>query len=612
MIKNKKKIMIFGIIVLLFINSGCQMNNTDTDNSNSISKENDNEKIDHLENEHSEEQLEDDHLENEHSEEQLEDEHLENKKQEPSYKRIYHSGYGGDAYLSYLYLLTDEKHLIDRYTWQKGYYGYGDLTEINKSKPVVFADIYGDEIPELIFFEYNNKYGYDYADMYIYTFENGQLKKLFDKYGVSIVGGAVNYVLFQINGEKTLYMHESFAEEYQEEKYYSFEENEDGLTRVEKLRMSSYPDFIDGTVIYNKSFFENGTEEISEEKYLDYINLYETNLASVLMHTGAESNMIKGFIEWYGCPEKTSQEALEYLKKKVGNKYNKQDDFWFRHVGDYENSYKILKYDEENLLYVNWDYKLFFDKKKGYNSKEYNHNLAYVAIYLCNGTYIGQEETESRMEELGFSNIESNYYLEDFQTNTSPMTVGAIISKYDGEDHLLVGVTVRGTMDLDDIITDIRSGLFNVDGFSEAGETGMKVVEEYCKIIQHGYGISKDNTFLFVTGHSLGAAVAGQIAGNLEDVIAPRNNIYAYTFASPFYETHEKNTASYYNIHNIVNKEDAVPKFPLGGMRYGMNHYFKGHGKDILDQHMLSVYILGIIEASPGRRAGGGGGGSGR
>lgn len=123
----------------------------------------------------------------------------------------------------------------------------------------------------------------------------------------------------------------------------------------------------------------------------------------------------------------------------------------------------------------------------------------------------------------------------------------------------------------------------------------MEIVRDYCRTRQQQHQIDMQHTILFTTGHSLGAAIAGQIAGNLEGDVAAHERIFSYTFASPYYETHGKQASDFPNIHNIVNTEDAVPTFPLGGSRYGVDETFKGTGSDILDQHMLDTYLDGIL-----------------
>lgn len=259
-------------------------------------------------------------------------------------------------------------------------------------------------------------------------------------------------------------------------------------------------------------------------------------------------------------------------------------------------SRKELDFNNERKIEFDWGWELFNCDSTINNS--YNSNLAKAAIYLCEGTYHGRTEANNRMQELGFTVPQSTHYIEDAQANTSPMTIASRLVKFGKTEYLIVFIAIRGSQDSWDFITDIRSGFLNIDGFSETYETESKIAIQYCDTMKKQYNVDMNHTILFVTGHSLGATVAGQFAGMFENNIALRKNIFAYTFASPFYNTRGKSTKAFTNIHNIVNTEDAVPKFPLGGVRYGIDHTFKGNGGDMIGQHMLGVYLDGIEKNS--------------
>ena len=85
---------------------------------------------------------------------------------------------------------------------------------------------------------------------------------------------------------------------------------------------------------------------------------------------------------------------------------------------------------------------------------------------------------------------------------------------------------------------------------------------------------SSDDYYIFVTGHSLGAAVANILAG---EILAKNDDVrvktMCYTFASPQVCNPSKARFRYaYNIFNIINTEDIVPKvgYKLNkGVRFG-------------------------------------------
>ena len=62
----------------------------------------------------------------------------------------------------------------------------------------------------------------------------------------------------------------------------------------------------------------------------------------------------------------------------------------------------------------------------------YDKDLARAAAYLCEGTYLGQEETEKRMAALGFSDPVSKHYASDTAMNASPITAASEIVSAQG------------------------------------------------------------------------------------------------------------------------------------------------------------------------------------
>ena len=273
---------------------------------------------------------------------------------------------------------------------------------------------------------------------------------------------------------------------------------------------------------------------------------------------------------------------------------------------------KTFQFNPSRKVTLKWGWDLFASRANATNSE--NINLTKAAAYLCEGTYRGASNIKNRMKALGFENINTEYfkkYANDNQANTSPIAFGSKVTTINNKKQLVVVVAIRGTL-LDengwDFITDVRSGIFNADGFFDSGETGRKDTEKNIKKQQKKSKLKKKDTVVFITGHSLGAAVAGQTARALQGNLANIENIFCYTFASPFYKTFG-NEASYRNIHNFINTEDAVPKFPLGGKRNGVDHKFKGNGTDIVSQHAkMEVYLDGAISYFKEKRTGGFGG----
>jgi len=384
------------------------------------------------------------------------------------------------------------------------------------------------------------------------------------------------------------------------------------LSKVSAVDQWGTPHYHDGYVYF---YITNGVSFLAGAAFAD--SIVATGDGTYQVKCGIYSNDTGNTFDpgddsvYSGTPEELMRRYPDVERAAIATAVVKLEDDGRWTLKEFSNglpqlSNVSLTFGDGTSVEASWGWDLFNRDASFSKRSSYDENLAKVAAYLCEGTYQGKGEIESRMQALGFSDPVSEYFEGGLETNTSPMTVASDVVTVDDDQFLIVAVAVRGTNDLGDFVTDLRSGVFNVDGFSEAGEAGMAVVRDYCESRQKQYGIDASHTVLFVTGHSLGAAIAGQIAGNLENEISNRGRIFAYTFASPYYETHGKNVGDFTNIHNVVNSEDAVPKFPLGGQRYGIDHSFRGSGSDILDQHMLSTYLDGILAGVSGVDSSGG------
>lgn len=122
------------------------------------------------------------------------------------------------AYGSYLAHLEEKGEAISSYVWQ--YSGQdmedaGKEAERKEGKTVLLWDIFGDDTPELLYIEGNSGKEdgrVSQADLQVYSFTGGRLEPLCTMDSLDVfAGGGVNYTLFQIQGEKTLYL---YREEY--------------------------------------------------------------------------------------------------------------------------------------------------------------------------------------------------------------------------------------------------------------------------------------------------------------------------------------------------------------------------------------------------------------
>ena len=161
------------------------------------------------------------------------------------------------AYGSYLAHLEEKGEAISSYVWQ--YSGQdtedaGEEAEQKEEKTVLLWDIFGDDTPELLYIEGNSGKEdgrVSQADLQVYSFVGGKLEPLCTMDSLDVfAGGGVNYTLFQIQGEKTLYL---YREEY------------DGqmLERLYRLNNGSLP--LSFEEIASHSYEAFGGEDAGEE-----------------------------------------------------------------------------------------------------------------------------------------------------------------------------------------------------------------------------------------------------------------------------------------------------------------------------------------------------------
>ena len=161
------------------------------------------------------------------------------------------------AYGSYLAHLEEKGEAISSYVWQYGGQDTedaGEEAEHKEGKKVLLWDIFGDDTPELLYIEGNSGKEdgrVSQADLQLYSFTGGKLEPLCTMDSLDVfAGGGVNYTLFQIQGEKTLYL---YREEY------------DGqmMERLYRLNNGSLP--LSFEEIASHSYEPFGGEDVSED-----------------------------------------------------------------------------------------------------------------------------------------------------------------------------------------------------------------------------------------------------------------------------------------------------------------------------------------------------------
>jgi len=216
---------------------------------------------------------------------------------------------------------------------------------------------------------------------------------------------------------------------------------------------------------------------------------------------------------------------------------------------------------------------------------EENLNLAMAGLVLSNNVEIAAYKGETVLRQLGFDGIKSDYYRLSTGTRNEisnpARTFGHKYLEENGQPVHVFAAVFKGTTTLPDTITDINSV---ADGFYTAGRNCADSLKAY---IDSFDGAKKDNTILFITGHSLGASTAN-VAGRLSREFANEESTFVYTFASPNYETEGEwnNGESYPNFHYFTNHDDVVPRVPLRippsyFSKIGKEHFFNYNAMEV-------------------------------
>lgn len=162
-------------------------------------------------------------------------------------------------------------------------------------------------------------------------------------------------------------------------------------------------------------------------------------------------------------------------------------------------------------------------------------------------------QTEENLIALGFTNIAHHYFEEEEQINHAAMVFGRSSVKVAGKT--VVAAVYRGSSSIEDAISDLKA---EPGGFLKAGINAANELRAYV----NAQGLKKEDTILFITGHSYGAATASLVTIMSAD-IAERDSIFGYSFATPNYIRNGL-TAEGMKLFSFDSNEDVVPQVPVG------------------------------------------------
>jgi len=232
---------------------------------------------------------------------------------------------------------------------------------------------------------------------------------------------------------------------------------------------------------------------------------------------------------------------------------------------------------------------------------DYHKNLAIISAVLSICSYDMSENGNlyQALNKLGVDTTKDFPLKSDSTLKNPAYSISHRKINVNGNEQSIVFVTIRGTVNRYDLLTDITGTTFSGsgyprehDGFSAAKDQIISRLTKY--LIDEG--ISAGDSKILITGHSYGGAVANLVAKSLEDTFA-KSNIYCYTFAAPNnivtlgesglfglgMPTYVYGMLNYgnsdYNIHNFRNVLDLIPYLPVAAnpevyTLYGKRHLF--------------------------------------
>ena len=202
-----------------------------------------------------------------------------------------------------------------------------------------------------------------------------------------------------------------------------------------------------------------------------------------------------------------------------------------------------------------WDWNDF--DLAGPNDKP-NMNLAVMGLILATNieSTVGKHAwslVEYSLDRLGFTNIVHQYFESAQKVNYPAMAFGISTQQVNGK--YVVAAIYRGSSSFVDFISDAKAEL---GGFHQAGINATNELRAYCS----SQKLTKENTILFIAGHSYGASSAS-LVGIMSTDLAERDSIFCYSYATPNYIRNGL-TGEGMKMFSFNSNEDIVPQVPVG------------------------------------------------
>ena len=160
---------------------------------------------------------------------------------------------------------------------------------------------------------------------------------------------------------------------------------------------------------------------------------------------------------------------------------------------------------------------------------------------------------EETLDQMGFTDIKHHNFELAERINHPALVFGRSREMVNGK--YVVAAVLRGSSSNEDVISDIDA---EPRGFLKAGINAVVELKAYLSSV----GLTKENTILFITGHSYGASSAS-LVGILSTDLAERDSIFCYSFATPNYSRNGL-TGEGMKMFCFASNEDVVPQVPVG------------------------------------------------
>ncbi len=222
------------------------------------------------------------------------------------------------AFSCYLDILRLNEEMIGCYDWQDLQVGEEGLVKKDAPSAVAFMDVYGDELPELLFMRADVGANglHDTASLVIYTMGDQNAILLYDDYLDINVAGGTCYSLFTTN-DGELWAYSSIGDEGYSYYYKQLVLEGDHFESHTHLYASFYPNPDYSSFIGE---YQIEDDQVSEELYLEEKEKIYAKVDTILMSSCCDDETLAKDEAESGKTAMTYEEGISYLKLPLEEK----------------------------------------------------------------------------------------------------------------------------------------------------------------------------------------------------------------------------------------------------------------------------------------------------